>query len=395
MNDICIIGGGPAGMCAAISAKLQKPLLRVCILEKNQTLGKKIYATGNGKCNLSHISCPDPIDVLKFFDQVGIFTRVDDAGRMYPASEQAADVVLALQKALEAANVEVKHNNLPKSITKTEQGFEIELADETIHCKKLLIATGGKAGPQYGNLGEGYAYAKRFGHRVTRTFPVLAPLECEGEFRQLKGIRAKGLASLLNNGAIVATETGEIQFTEDGLSGICMFNLSRFVRMDPNLPHAEAMKAYTISIDFVPSMTLTEIETHIKKRAANPAVKVDDLLLTMVHPGISGDILKRAGIRLGNNAGRLTHKEIQQIADFLKHWESKVTGVKGWKKAQCTGGGIPLNEVDAKTRESILVDGLYFAGELLDYDGPSGGFNLHFAWESGIQAGKAMADEIV
>jgi predicted Rossmann fold flavoprotein len=395
MYDICIIGGGPAGMSAAITATHLKSNLRVCIIEKNSVLGKKIFATGNGKCNLSHTSCDESLDVLKFFDEVGIFTRTDETGRMYPASEQASDVVAALENALQASNVEIKYNSLPKEIKKSEGGFLIELPEEMLACKQLLIATGGKAGPQYGNLGEGYPYTKNFGHHITRTFPVLCPLECVGNFQMLRGIRAKGNVSLINNGDIVATESGEIQFTEDGLSGICVFNLSRFVRLNPALPLVDAIKAYTVAIDFLPGMRGAEVELCIKDRAVLPNCKTEDLLLTMVHPGIGVDIMTKAGIGSGKAAKLLSEQDIKSIASLLKHWECQVTGVKGWKKAQCTGGGIPFSEVDEFSGESKLTKGLYFAGELLDYDGPSGGFNLHFAWSSGIKAGKAMANETV
>jgi hypothetical protein len=224
---------------------------------------------------------------------------------------------------------------------------------------------------------------------------VLSPLECIGDFQLLKGIRVKGTVSLLYKGEIIGTESGEIQFTEDGLSGICVFNLSRIVRLNPDLPVSEAIKSYTVAVDFLPSLCGTEVELCIKNRVALPNCKTNDLLLTMVHPGIGVDIMTRVGIDLGKDATSLSEKEIKTIASLLKHWECQVTGVKGWKKAQCTGGGIPFSEIDEASGESKMTKGLYFAGELLDYDGPSGGFNLHFAWASGIKAGKAMADETV
>lgn len=395
MYDICIIGGGPAGISAAIAAIKQNQRISVCMIEKNHTLGKKIYATGNGKCNLSNISCKDSIEVLKFFDNVGIFTRVDDAGRMYPASEQASDVVDALSNILTATNIDIKYNATPISLSTDPEGFQIRLPQETICCKKLLISTGGKAGPQYGNLGEGYTYAKQMGHHINRTYPVLAPLECEGDFQTLKGIRAKGTASLLHKGDVVATEYGEIQFAEDGLSGICIFNLSRFVRLDPGIAPVEAMKSYAVSIDFIPHMGQQEVVSLLKKRTENSEARFENLLLTVVHPGIAADILKKAGFHPGEKLIGLSQKQLQAIAMLMKQWECNVTGVKGWKKAQCTGGGIPLSEINPNSGESKLVKGLYFAGEILDYDGPSGGFNLHFAWDSGIKAGKAMADETI
>jgi predicted Rossmann fold flavoprotein len=395
MYDICIIGGGPAGMSAAITAKNLNPQLRVCIIEKNPILGKKLFATGNGKCNLSHQSCQESLEVLKLFDSIGIFTRTDETGRMYPASEQAADVVSALQNALRIANVELKCNAVPKKISRDETCFEIELSNEIVKCRKLLLATGGKAGPQYGNLGEGYNYSKELGHHVNRTYPVLSPLECTENFQLLKGIRAKGNVTLLFNGEPIATESGEIQFTDDGLSGICVFNLSRFVRLNPNIPQVDAIKAYTVAVDFIPSLSLKEVERCIKNRVANPNLKIEDLLLTMVHPSVSNDMINRVGFDTGKSAEKLSDADIQQLAVFLKDWTCHVSGVKGWKKAQCTGGGIPLSEIDTFRGESLFIKDLYFAGELLDYDGPSGGFNLHFAWASGIKAGKAMANEKV
>ncbi len=395
MYDICIVGGGPAGISAAITAKNLNPRLSVCIIEKNRTLGKKIYATGNGKCNLSHQSCQEPLEVMKLFDLVGIFTRTDETGRMYPASEQAADVVSALVTALRVAEVEVKCNALPKKISKTENGFEIQMPDLVVECKNLLISTGGKAGPQYGNIGEGYIYSKQLGHHVNRTYPVLSPLECKGDFRLLKGIRAKGKVSLQCKGVCIGTEMGEIQFTEDGLSGICVFNLSRFVRLDPTLSLADAIKAYTVAVDFIPSLSLKDVEMCIKNRVKKQSIKREDLLLTMVHPSLSNNILQRAGISIEEDVAGLTETEIQKIAVLLKDWVCQVSGVKGWKKAQCTGGGIPFSDVDSYSGESTLIKNLYFAGEILDYDGPSGGYNLHFAWASGIKAGKAMANETI
>lgn len=378
-------------MSAAITVKIHNPQLSVCIIEKNPFLGKKIFATGNGKCNLSNQSCQEFVEVFKLFNQIGIFTRADEAGRLYPASEQAADVVLALTNALQYLSVEIKCNANPKNITQNENGFVVELANDSVTSKKLLIATGGKAGPQYGNLGEGYAYSKKLGHHVTRTYPVLSPLECMGKFQLLKGIRAKGNVSLLFKGNPIATESGEIQFIEDGLSGICVFNLSRFVRLDPNLPITDAIKQYTVAIDFVPSMGLTELEQCINNRVESGKCKVRDILLTMVHPGISSDIMESTGVNQEKDVSDLSGAEIKRVVDLLKHWECEITGVKGWKKAQCTGGGIPFTEVNEGTGESMLTTGLYFAGEVLDYDGPSGGFNLHFAWDSGIKAGKAMS----
>lgn len=383
-------------MAAAIEAKRSDWDKQVCILEKNSILGKKIYATGNGKCNLSNVNCSNPFAVNKFLDSIGIFTRTDDAGRMYPGSEQASDVVLSLERALQQLGVEVMRDIVIKTLVKNSNAFEVKLSDgRTIVARRLLLATGGKAGPQYGNIGDGYGFAKGFGHSVNRTYPVLSPVECIGDFEQLKGIRAKGRVSLLRENHQVATEDGEIQFTEDGLSGICIFNLSRFIQLNPNQRIQDAFGEYTICVDFIPKLNQQELEVYLMKKASMEGCEISQLLSTMVHKGIGDDIFKRVSINPDRSTESLTPEQIHLIAGIMKKWCCTISGVKGWKKAQCTGGGVPLHEVDEETFESKIVKGLYFAGELLDYDGPSGGFNLHFAWESGIKAGKAMADEQV
>jgi predicted Rossmann fold flavoprotein len=382
-------------MSAAITAKEHHPELRVCILEKNSDLGKKLYATGNGKCNLSNLSCKNPMDVYKFFDSIGIFTRTDEAGRLYPNSEQAADVVAALINALKRNDVEVKCGITILSVEKKDDTFEIQIQDDAIRCRNLLLSTGGKAGPQYGNLGEGYAYAKALGHSVDRTYPVLSPLECRGDFVSLKGIRSKGRICLMQDDRPIATEDGEIQFSEDGLSGICVFNLSRFIRLNPKKSTADAFAEYSISIDFVPHQDQRELENYLMRRASRTVSEAGQLLTTIVHKRLGEDILKRLSIEPKSSASSLTMNDVENIAGLLKNWRCGIQGVKGWKKAQCTGGGVPFDEIDEESYESRIVSGLYIVGELLDYDGPSGGYNLHFAWESGIRAGKAIANDQV
>lgn len=393
MIDICVIGGGPAGMSAAITSKLTNPSLQVLIIEKNPILGKKLHATGNGKCNLSNLDCQGSMEVLKFLDRIGIVTRVDSSGRMYPGSEQAADVVAALHDALSTVGVEILLDSSPAEVKKVNGFFIIQLTDRVVESRKLLIATGGKAGPQYGNSVEGYSYAKALGHHINRTYPVLSPLECEGDFTALQGIRAKGTATLKKNGQVIATETGEIQFTKDGLSGICIFNLSRFVRLDDRLTTLDAFREYSVSVDFLPNMDQGEILDLLQKKAGNIKCKTDHLLLTMVHRNIASDLLLKIGVKPELQDDALSLENLENISKMLKQWECKVTGVKGWKQAQCTGGGVPLEEIDEYTHESKLTSKLYLAGELMDFDGPSGGYNLHYAWSSGIKAGKAMADE--
>jgi predicted Rossmann fold flavoprotein len=392
MYDIGIIGGGPAGMTAAIVAAQNNPNLKICLIEKNNCLGKKLYATGNGKCNLSNVSCNDTTTIMKFFDSIGIVTRTDDAGRLYPCSEQASDVVMALENALHALNIEILANQTPVKIEETTKGFEIVLKQNVLLCKKIMLAIGGKAGPQFGTQGDGYLMAKGFGHDITRTYPVLSPIECAGNFKNLKGVRAKGIVGLEKSGRLIAQEQGEIQFTDNGLSGICVFNLSRFIILDAHVPYGEGIKEYYMTVDFLPNFEEAQLMELLQKRSIQPLGKNADLLLTLVHSSLGLDILEKCNLPENGSSIKLSLEHCQQIAHFLKNWRAPVVGVKGWKNAQVTGGGVELAQVNPDTMESRLVSGLYFAGELLDYDGPSGGYNLHFAWESGIKAGKAMAN---
>jgi len=392
MFDIVVIGGGPAGMAAAIAAANSDPTLKICIIERNPVLGKKIHATGNGKCNLSNSHCEEKMEVMRFFDEVGILTKSDEAGRMYPASEQASDVVAALVNTLKRLNVTIITETTPIEITRLTAGFDIKCQNLSLECTKLLLATGGKAGPQYGSLGEGYSIAKTLGHHVTRLYPVLSPLECQGSFNSLKGIRAKVNISLEKGDKTIGIEAGEIQFTEDGVSGICTFNLSRYLTLDGSLPYEQGLREYDLSIDFVPNLTIDELFELLVVRSKKSLEHLDDLLLTIVHQGIARDALAKANCLDIKKPSNLTDTDIRNIAYTLKNWKTTIIGVKGWKKAQVTGGGILTSEINEETMESKITPRLFIAGEILNYDGPSGGYNLHFAWLSGIKAGKAMAN---
>lgn len=391
MFDIAIIGGGPAGMAAAITAATANPALKICIVEKNPSLGKKIQATGNGKCNLSNTQCEKRLEVMGFFEDVGILTRTDESGRLYPASEQASDVVDSLVNALHKHKVAVFTQTAPMDISFLNPGFEIVCQNLTLKCAKLLLATGGKAGPQYGSTGDGYPLAKKMGHQVTRLYPVLSPLECQGSYKKLKGIRVKAEISLEKDDKALAVERGEVQFTEDGVSGICTFNLSRFLALDGTTPYEQALRQYRLSIDFSPTISAKALTEILASRAANCTEPMVNMLLTVVPRGIAADVLAKSISDDIKSPSQLTDRDIQEIVHTLKNWKTTITGVKGWQKAQVTGGGVKRAEQNDSTMESNITPGLYLAGEILDYDGPSGGYNLHFAWLSGIKAGKAMA----
>lgn len=379
---IMVIGGGPSGMAAAISAA-RNGAGKVRLIEKNSEPGRKLLATGNGRCNLTNTGCEGAEETLDFFSELGLLTRAEEEGRVYPYSEQASAVRDALVNELEDRKVEILCGMEVKTVEKNGSGFMIITAvGKKFHSDALILAVGGKAGPQYGSTGDGYRFAKAFGHSVVRLMPSLVQMVSEEPFfKELKGVRAKGQAQLLRDEKVIGAETGEIQFTEEGLSGICIFNLSRkYVRGD------------RIRIDLFPGYGEGDLEDILSRRAGTLENRnLIQFFNGVLHKKLIPVVLEKLSLDKDRKAAGLGPKEIRETVRFLKGWNISISGTKGWKEAQVTAGGVDLNEVDPETMESRLVPGLYFAGELLDYDGDCGGYNLQWAWSSGLIAGKSAA----
>lgn len=354
--DVCIIGGGAAGLAAAASFNDN---IRVCILEKNEIPGKKLMATGGGRCNITNEACGGRELTLDFFKALGLETYCDSEGRYYPYSNQASDVVRMLRNAAAVKNVSIMTASPVKELHRKNDGFLI-ICDTgmCIFSRNVLLATGGKAAPQFGTTGDGYAMAKAMGHTVKKVYPVLTPLEC-GDFRDIKGVRAKGSVSLYRDDRLIKEEKGEIQFTADGISGICVFNLTPYICAEEGESLREALKHFTVRVDLAPDFTCHQISQRKSSFGILPWK-----LACRVEP------------------------------EHIKEWELPVLGVKGWKNAQCTAGGISLDEINHDTMESLLVPGLYFAGEIMDFQGPCGGFNLQNAWETAIKAARTINGRI-
>ena len=386
MLDICIIGGGASGLAAAITAGRENPDKSILIIEKKETVGKKLAATGNGKCNLTNKKCENIGDILKFFDSIGIFTRADEEGRVYPYCSQAKDVVYALEKAAEYAGAEIRTGINVEKIEKSEKGFNVKTNKGTFEAEKLLIATGGKSAPQFGTSGDGYTFAKQLGHKVSRLAPVLTGIEVKEDLKSVKGVRVKALVRLLKDGQIVEEEYGEVQFNEDGISGICVMNLSRFIKLEEGESFAEGISRYSVELDLVPEVEADALEKMLQRRMAAGVGNTEDLILSIVPDKLRCSIM--------TEYSELSEDELCKLANDMKSWRISVKGTKGWKVAQCTSGGVLLDEIDTETMESTLIRRLYFAGEVTDYDGPCGGYNLQYAWETGIKAGKAMANDL-
>ncbi len=409
MVDVAIAGGGPSGIATALEIKRLAPELDVVILERNDAIGRKLRATGNGRCNIANTGYESYAEVSEFLARSGVAFRVYGNGLVYPYSESAADVTDQLEAELKAHGIKIRTGYEVKTIEalsgacstdRAADGAAGRIADGAagfiingkLKCRYLVLALGGKAGPAFGCLGDGYRLARNFGHSVVTPVPILTPVEIKDFSKSgLSSIRAKGSAILLKDRTEVFREDGEIQFTKFGLSGICIFNMTRHMRYD----RGEGLSRFTIRLDLDPECVIDEF---ISCRLANAPEEVSrlaagDLLRTVLRPALAAEVLNQAGVPSDAPAAKLSDADIAAIVKAAHELEFKPDNIRGWKDAQCTMGGVSLDEIDEASSESKLAPGLYITGELLDYDGPCGGYNLCNAWYTGMKAGRSIADD--
>lgn len=376
--DICIIGGGASGMAAAIAAGRMLRGKQICVLEKLNAPGHKILATGNGRCNLTNMACPGAEKTRVFFRELGVYTREEEDGRVYPWCGDARAVQGALAEELRRLHVQVMTG---AEVTKAEaQGnsFLVSVRDrEPVRARELLLACGGKAGPKLGTTGDGARLARQLQLRVTPLAPALTAMEVYEDVRDLKGVRARGTAALYFKNRKIAEEKGEIQFTSYGISGICVFNLSGKMVLPPGKKLKNGFDDYSVRLDLADGLSLSAEE--LKGMDATHPFPLESI----VKRPLAQRIIKEAQGD-GKACLRLLH-------GFTLHPK----GLKGWDMAQVTRGGVALEELDPDTMEVLHHPGLYVTGELQDWNGPCGGYNLQHAWETGYAAGKAMAERLV
>lgn len=376
--DILIIGAGAAGMAAAVTAGERAPGARILVLEKKEEPGKKILATGNGRCNLSNRNCPGFPEIRSFFRHLGILTR-EEEGRIYPYTEDARDVRDALKDRMDQLGVECITGAAVTGIRPPEPGkpFRITWKGGETHADQVLLAAGGKAGPAFGTTGDGGKLAGSMGHRVTRLAPVLSAVETKEDLSRAAGVRTPAEVGVWSAEDPVFRERGELQITKYGISGIVVFNASRCLTIPEGKNLRNGFDDYTIRVDLAPDMKPEQVRTMLTEEKALRPDRTP--LRVLLRRNLADFLWEQAGER------------VSEAAELLKNWPLHPKGVKGWDFAQVTKGGVPENEVDRTTMQSVFVPGLYLAGEVLDYDGPCGGYNLQHAWETGIRAGRAMA----
>ena len=399
---IAIIGGGASGMAAALAAAENKDA-QVILLERQARVGRKLQATGNGRCNLSNlhadkqgyhgqnpqfvdaaISTFPPKATLAWFASLGLFTVTEDSGKVYPYSDQANSVVDVLRLSLVKENITLKTGYEVTKIQKTEAGFQITNGEEPVICDKLIIACGGLAGSKLGGTMAGYKLLAKLGHRSTKLRPSLVQIKSSWpELPSLKGVRTNCHVEILCNGEIYAQSTGELQLTEHGISGPVVFEISRDVC-------AERGK-WTAKLDFLPGISAEILEAEIQRRRATN-LPMEELLTGILHNRLGRVLTKAAGIKGKQYVNQISNAELREVIAAVKGLEIDLTEPLGMDSAQVTAGGVLTDGFAPQTMESKLVPGLYACGEVLDIDGDCGGYNLQWAWSSGRCAGLHAAN---
>lgn len=401
---IGIIGGGAAGMMAAITAAGQGA--EVTVLERGERVGKKILMTGNGKCNLGNIfldldkyygSDKEWIgealqrfgteETLQFFHSLGLLIK-NKNGYLYPACEQAAVVLDVLRNEMKALGVEPVCECKINQISAHDNGITVSDGKQNFTFDKVILACGSKAAPKTGSDGSGYKLAKQLGHHIVPTVPALVQLKCgEDYMKAVAGVRAEGRIQIWKDGECVAEETGELQFTEYGISGIPVFQISRVVNYI-----LREQKEVQVVLNLLPDFEENDFEQLIAGRNLLQGQRtIEEFFTGILNKKIMTLFMKLAGLKPNMPVEQADEETVNQVYQLCRQWKLHVTGSNPYDNAQVCAGGVDVSEVTGEM-ESKLVPGVYFAGELLDVDGKCGGYNLQWAWTSGYLAAMAATE---
>lgn len=409
MSKVYVIGGGASGMIAAIAASRNGH--NVVIFEKNEKLGKKLYITGKGRCNITNacdretffenvISNPKFLfkafhtlntdDVIDFFESLGLSTKVERGNRVFPQSDKSSDVIVALKKELERLGVDIRNNSEVSDIIIRDGSFYgLRLKNnEEYFGDAVIIATGGLSYPLTGSTGDGYRFAKDAGHTVTDLYPSLVPLYVSESFiSELMGLSLKNIGITVECGQKeIYRDFGELLFTHFGVSGPVILSASRFI-----IPYLNSNEKITLKIDLKPALTLQQLDARILRDFEEFKNKQFKNSLNHLLPNKLIDVIIRLShIDPEKKVNSITKDERLYLAELLKNFTLNITKLGSYNQAVITKGGINVKEVNPSTMESKLIKNMYFAGEVLDLDALTGGFNLQIAWSTGYLAGSSI-----
>ena len=409
MSKVLIAGGGAAGMYAAVTAAALGH--KVELFEKNDRLGRKLFITGKGRCNLtnacdieglfdavvtnskflysSFYGCTNQ-DVIDFFEHAGVRTKIERGERVFPASDHSSDVIRALERELEKNGVKIRTNCPVKKVRISEEqvflGYELE-NDSFVEGDAGIIATGGLSYPSTGSTGDGLRFAKELGHQVTECLPALVPMECKEPWAaELQGLSLRNVrARILDGKKVLYEEFGEMLFTHYGVSGPLILTASSFVGKRLK------KKELTLEIDLKPALTDEQLDHRILRDfEENKNRQFKNALGKLFPSKLIPVMVLLSGIDPEKKVNEVTREERQAFVRLIRHLPLTLTGLRDYREAIITKGGVSVKEVDPGTMKSKLVKGLYFAGEVLDLDAVTGGFNLQIAWSTGCAAGRGI-----
>ena len=402
-TEIAVIGGGASGMMAAITAR--KFGKEVVILERKDRILKKVLITGNGRCNITNVNADisnyfgknissvknilnsfNPQDTMDFFNGLGIVCNEENRGKVYPLSGQASSVVDALRFEAERLGIKIETEFYVRKIEKDGFKFKIYSEDrKKIEAGRVILAAGGQSYPELGSNGSGFELAKELGHSVTRLSPSIVQLKTEkNQVKGLQGIKTDVAVTAYGDNKKICTYDGELLFTDYGISGNVVFNISFVMPLYKNVE---------FEIDFMEKFDYNELYEMLKERKKTMShLTMENYFNGMINKKLGQFLSKMSGIeKLSKPVKDLNDSEIRKLCTVLKKYRIKILDTTGFKNAQVTAGGVSLNEVNTETLESRIVKGLYFSGEVLDVYGECGGFNLQWAWASGYIAGENTA----
>lgn len=401
MKKVFVIGAGASGLIAAITAARNGA--SVTILEGMEKPGKKLLTTGNGKCNLTNTAMSDPnvfrsntpefvshilkqfsvSDTLAFFEDLGLLLK-DRGGYIYPYVEQASAVLDLLLMEVKRLSIKLKCLEKVKGLYYAKGNWQIETDSWTYSADAVILSAGSKAAPVTGSDGSGYDLAAMAGHRIIPPLPALVPLKVKGDwYKSLAGVRSQSCLTLYVEQAPIMTESGELQWTDYGISGIVVFQLSRFA-----VRALSANKNVQVSVDLMPDYQTEELIDILKNRALQyPKRTVEEILTGLLNKKIINVMLKKSKIKNTKPADAVTTDEIKSLTGSIKSSMAEISGFRDFAQAQVCSGGVSVQEVDNTSLESKIAPGLFLAGEILDIDGACGGYNLQWAWSSGYTAG--------
>jgi len=404
-RDVIVIGGGPSGLVASIAAR--RAGAGVLLLEKNPRVGKKLLTTGNHQCNLTNMDIRakhyhgdpgfamrtiarfDRDRTLEFFRALGLETVADESGKVYPRSYQAGSVLDVLRFELDRLRVETLADCAVETLRSGRDGFAVRTKEgRTCSAHRVILCAGGHAAPQTGSTGAGFILAQSLGHTILEPFPALVQLKLDGAVHKaMEGMKWECSVALFADGIAEAQERGDILFTSYGLSGTAALNVSRTA-----VAALRDGKRVEIKLNLVPEMEEAELGEAIRRRIEiQPERPMEEFFTGWLNKRIGQTLIKALAFDRAAPWRSLSDADVRRLTEALHGWTFTVTGDTGWPNAQTTAGGVDTREVDAETMESRKVPGLFFAGEILNVDGDSGGYNLQWAWSSGFVTGQAAA----